>query len=391
MREIGSGVGTEVGSEVQVAVAPPATDVPTLALPRGTRHIPSLDGLRGLAILAVLGVHSGVNNFGGCGVDIFFVLSGYLITGILLNERIDTGRVGFKNFYARRWLRLFPALMLLVVLYIPASKLMHLHVNDAVKDSFIALFYMSNWTRAFGSVHPDFLGHTWSLSVEEQFYLIWPPVVLLLYKLFGRTWKAAGVCLAGMTTVILYRWWMIKHGASMDRFANGLDTRMDTLMAGAAIAFFTPKLSRFLSGALAWIAVAAFAVYFSGWYHESFEYVLGWTVVLLLGLLNARAGLLSRLLSLRPLVWIGKISYGLYLFHFPIMKWMIDHNWTVRDKAVVGSAMGFGLATLSYYLVERPCLRLKDRFRGPEARPREAQAPAAGNEWIACEMAKGTA
>lgn len=386
---------------VEGSSVPATKETPSLSLPKGTRHIPSLDGVRGLAILAVLTVHSGLNHYGGAGVDVFFVLSGYLITGILLNERIETGRVGFKNFYMRRWLRLFPALLLLVLLYLLAAKLMHMHVNEAVKDSFIALFYISNWTRAFGSIHPDYLGHTWSLSVEEQFYLIWPPLVLLLYKLLGRTWKAAGVCVLGAVTIVLYRWWMIKHGATMARFSNGLDTRMDTLVAGAAIAFFTPKLPRLVSAALTWVAVGAFVVYFGGWYHDSFEYVLIWTVLLLVGLLNARAGIVARLLSLKPLVWIGRVSYGVYLFHYPIMKWMIIHNWSVRDKTVVGSALGFGLATLSYYLVERPCLRLKDRFRSTSPRQTARGAgssseaaggtEAAGSEEQMVHLAKGTA
>jgi peptidoglycan/LPS O-acetylase OafA/YrhL len=365
--------------------------VPTLALPRATRHIASLDGIRGLAILAVLAVHSGLNDFGGCGVDVFFVLSGYLITGILLKERAENGRVNFKNFYARRWLRLYPALLLLIALYIPATKLFHRHVNQAVGDSFIALFYLSNWWRTF-SVRPDFLGHTWSLSVEEQFYLIWPPLVLLLYRWLGRSWKAALVCAATVGGVIAYRWWMIRNGASLDRISNGLDTRIDMLIAGSALAFYTPPISRYFAAALTWAAAIAFFVYLGGWYHESYEYILGWTLVMLVGLLNGNTTLLAKVLALKPLVWIGRVSYGIYLFHFPAMKWMIDHHWSVRDKTIVGWSIGFGLATLSYYLVERPCLRLKDRFRSEKpAADAGGATQAANGEWISCQLSKGTA
>ncbi len=345
------------------------------------RHVDAFDGIRGLAVLAVMAAHVGLNDRGGCGVDIFFVLSGFLITGILLRERGQRGRVSFFNFYARRWLRLFPALLLTVLLFLVFARVMGLHMTGAGWDSLMALSYTSNWTRAFGN-KPDYLGHTWSLSIEEQFYLLWPPVMLLLYRWLGRTWRGAAGCAALAAIVVAYRWWMIQAGATEQRIYNGLDTRLDTLLAGAARAFFMPRVTRVGGELLAWVSAGALTCFVAGWLGDSTEQVTLGTVGLLVGLSNAPAGAAARVLSLTPLVWVGKISYGLYLFHFPLMKYMIEQHWTVRDKTLVGISVAFALATASYYLVERPFLRLKDRFRGGRER-------GPGGKWIECSLTKG--
>ena len=165
-------------------------------------YVPALDGIRGIAIICVMIMHSGFKLFKGgfIGVDIFFVLSGFLITYLLVREydRHDE-QVNLKAFYARRALRLGPALILMLIgnslwgifFFTPAESMSNL------EDALIALFYMANWARAFEIHAPRFLGHTWSLSIEEQFYILWPMIFLLLMRCIRSRALVAAVVLAG--------------------------------------------------------------------------------------------------------------------------------------------------------------------------------------------------
>src|SRR5438874_2564773 len=154
---------------------------------RSLGYQPALDGLRAVAVLAVFGFHatsSGVPG-GYVGVDLFFVLSGFLITSLLLEERVRTGRVRLSWFYARRFLRLAPALVALLLCYVLCYGLWK---GDrwptALKSAGLAAVYLSNWARSLGVNDMGWVGHTWSLSVEEQFYLLWPPLLLLGFRVF---------------------------------------------------------------------------------------------------------------------------------------------------------------------------------------------------------------
>ena len=163
----------------------------------------ALDGLRGIAVLAVMSVHAGFNSRGGLiGVEIFFVLSGFLISCLLIEEWDQSNDISLKQFYLRRGLRLFPALvaMLLVV-----SGYYWLNYSKAIawpvtRDGLIALFYSTNWVRSFGLNGASLFGHTWTLSIEEQFYILWPLILLLLLRrASSRTsmlcWVSLGIVL----------------------------------------------------------------------------------------------------------------------------------------------------------------------------------------------------
>ena len=206
-----------------------------------SRHVPELDGLRGIAILSVI-VHHQLTpyslNGGFLGVDLFFVLSGFLITGLLLAEFEKTGKVSLKKFYMRRVLRLGPALFLyllgcLVVTYYTQL----INFKTELKLVLIALAYSTNWRLALDwdrSLDPTAI--IWSLSIEEQFYLLWPILLIACLTLgLRRRFIALGLTVV-MTAIVLNRLWLLDAGRSLTRLYYGSDTRADALLVGCLIA-----------------------------------------------------------------------------------------------------------------------------------------------------------
>ncbi len=202
-------------------------------------YVPELDGMRGIADLAVMAYHARTPflNGGFIGVDIFFVLSGFLITSLIINEYDSSASLNFKYFYMRRLLRLGPALILLLLVFVMLS-MIFLSKDKAQSNiitAIISLFYMSNWARAF-SIHPlDYLGHTWSLSIEEQFYILWPLTLLVMLRAFKNRWIIAIMTLSFALTSWILRIQLIQNGTTFNRLYNGLDTRADALMIGCAL------------------------------------------------------------------------------------------------------------------------------------------------------------
>jgi peptidoglycan/LPS O-acetylase OafA/YrhL len=357
-------------------------------------YYPSLDGLRTIAVGIVLCAHGGVPYFrsGGTGVDVFFVLSGFLITTILITEHARTGAINFRNFYARRFLRLAPALFLTCGLVAVAMPVFEGRFPGT--EIALSLSYTANWAIAFHEYHLTWLNHCWSLAVEEQFYLIWPLVIVGLERSVRSTARKIQ-CLIGCAVMIaLYR---ASHvGSYTDSRINfGLDTRMDTLMVGAALAYFVQGLrgreaseavSEFL-GAVAPVALAGiFAVinivtWYSPW--------MGWigyvlvssaAMIVIADLVMGRHSLLARPLAWRPMVFIGRISYGLYLYHLPVY-YMVEQTIpgeTLVVRLTFKVLLSVGLAAGSYYLIEKRFLKLKDRFESqPRAKSRSVREPAA--------------
>lgn len=344
-------------------------------------YVPQLDGLRGAAILSVIIFHAGAPFLRGgfVGVDVFFVLSGFLITSLLIKEFDTTKSISLKNFYVRRILRLGPALLLLLTVFCLLSVVL-LSEEKAIRnlvDALISLVYLSNWARAFSIHPPDFLGHTWSLSIEEQFYITWPIILLLLLRRTTNRWHIVTFA----TFVALTSWFVRIHlamnEASAERLYNGLDTRADTLMVGCTLGILLSPgllkqsrktLSKWLviAAPLSAITLLAFSI-LSNWrdlwmYHWGFFVVELLTSVLILDIyLNPRS-IIGQLLSMRWLVWIGSISYGLYLWHYPIFRTMKAFGFDVLTVFTVGSITTFFVAACSYYLLERPFLKFKERF-----------------------------
>ena len=346
-------------------------------------YYPALDGLRTIAVGIVLCAHGGVSWFrsGGVGVDIFFVLSGFLITTILRTERQRTGAINFRNFYARRFLRLAPALLLTCAVVAVAKPAFGEPFPGT--DIALALSYTANWAQAFYNYYLTWLNHCWSLAIEEQFYLIWPLVILGLERGIRAPGAKAGLLLGGAAGIAVYRAWHV--GVWTDERINfGLDTRMDSLMIGAALAYLVqamadqggtqfPLCSKVLGRFIAPLALATLflipniVTWYSPWMGWiGYVLVAGLAATVLADLVLGRHSLLAPVLATRPMVFVGKISYGLYLLHLPVYfaveKAIPDAPLVVRLGWKVGVSLA--LATMSYYWVERRFLKLKSKFEG---------------------------
>lgn len=343
---------------------------------------PALDGLRAVAVLAVIGYHLDYKWLRGgfVGVDLFFVLSGYLITSLLLVEHERTGRIDFVAFWLRRAKRLLPAVLLLIIaiaLY-EATRASIFELTLRRGDLLWTLFYGSNWHfiassqdyfAQFSEASP--VRHTWSLAVEEQFYLAWPLIVgAVLSRTRDKYPRLIVVCglgaiLSAAVMALLY------DRGNPSRAYYGTDARIHQPLLGALLAIlsrgdllqrfrrFAPSLS--LVGAAIILVAMRFlndhdAIYWRGF---SILLALGGTA-LIWGLEAAPTAPSARLLSLEPFRWTGKISYGLYLWHWPVT--FAIRSAPVELAMLPGStglnmtrlAATFGLAAASFYLVEQP-------------------------------------
>lgn len=346
------------------------------------KYTPELDGLRGISILWVMFFHAGFPHMRGgfIGVDIFFVLSGFLITVLLILEYDRLGRISLKNFYIRRILRLGPALICLLIIFCLVSAIV-LDIEKAKSnylDALIALFYLSNWSRAFAIHPPDFIGHTWSLSIEEQFYLFWPVfLVFLLNKSVKRSYIAIITILIA-TISWFFRVYLLLNDASPERLYNGLDTRADGLMIGCFIGIlagsgcFTDNVRRMLKKILIIITpVSMFCLFifsfFLNWkdpkmFAFGFIIVEIFAAILILDVIVGRQNFIRKILSMRWLVWIGSISYGLYLWHYPVFRSMRAMGFNLSITMTLGIGITFLIATVSYYFMERPILKIKRKY-----------------------------
>lgn len=356
----------------------------TKAVKLKTQYEPALDGIRGLAVLSVMVFHAvpTVVSGGFLGVDIFFALSGYLITGLMLAEYEKTGELNFWRFFGKRCCRLMPALLLMLLVYglvIWLFKSSATLKNQGI-DILVAHLYITNWARVVNLNQATDLGHTWSLGVEAQFYLVWPFILLWLLRYFGiKPRLLLAVCvLAGASYAV--RYWLGHQGVDVSRVYNGSDTRAETLMWGAALAVLmkiTPSMqvrvgqtNMIWQTILAWLSLATLLVMiFKMQWVSSFYYQVGITGVALLSLfliwyLHLYSNtLLKQVFENRFLVWIGTISYGLYVWHFPIYQMVISWGFEDWYLLAVGLVATFAAAAISFYGLERPVLNwYKERY-----------------------------
>jgi peptidoglycan/LPS O-acetylase OafA/YrhL len=344
-------------------------------------------------MLAIMAYHGGLSWIPGgfFAVDVFFVLSGFLITSLLIGERLSRGRIRLKAFWARRARRLLPALLVMIVAvtlyarFIAAPGMYPQLRSDALS----ALFYVANWHFilsgqnyfvANGPVSP--LLHTWTLGIEEQFYLVWPLLVVAVMWRAGRSGRGAGRALWALMALSLVgaaasatEMALIYQPADVNRVYFGSDTHAQSLLIGAALAaavalwrrrgqeFVTARSARFVIAffGLAGIAVLAWMwsqlnVNDSGIFDGGFA---GASVcvaaVVLSGVLVPRS-LVARVLSFAPLRYLGRISYGMYLWHFPLDIALTEARVGVGGYALFGirSALTIAIATVSYYGLEKP-------------------------------------
>jgi peptidoglycan/LPS O-acetylase OafA/YrhL len=357
-------------------------------------HVNALDGLRALAVLSVMAYHAGFSWIPGGfhGVDAFFVLSGYLITSLLVVERQGTGTIRFGRFWARRARRLLPALFLMVgglaVLHLawPAA----LAWPDPVADVAATLGYVANWHFVAGNANyfapsfPSPLLHTWSLAIEEQFYLVWPLIVFAVLgglTRLGRKERTApdvrrrlgwlGVfCGVGALGSAAWMWALTPANADLNRAYYGTDTRAQALLVGAGLAVALAlwparpaRVRRF--GAVAGVTglLGAAAVWYlipeASSFHGGFLLASVASAVLVAGVVLAPGGPAARLLSVRPMRYVGTISYGAYLWYWPVALVMTPERTGLGEWGlfVCRTAVTLGIAALSARLVEMPIRR----------------------------------
>jgi peptidoglycan/LPS O-acetylase OafA/YrhL len=319
-------------------------------------YVPALDGLRGIAILLVVAVHYTLLPIGGVyGVDLFFVLSGFLITTLLLEELSASGRIRLRAFYARRARRLFPALAVLLLAYLLFEAARGVDGLHAVA---VYGLYAGNVYQAVA--HTRFtqtgLEHLWSLAEEEQFYLVWPAVLLVLTRVRRPVRWLAALFLA----LASYRIALIFHGANVERIGHAPDTRSEGLVLGSLVAYWRPQAREWLAKAAAAVALLLVLTRdpIGGFSLPLFELAAAGLVVSAVG-----ATELARGLSWRPLVQLGKISYSLYLWHLTIL-WAFGN----QDR-VVALLLSVAAACASYRFVEQP-------FRRRRLRVEAAPSPA---------------
>lgn len=373
-------------------------------------HQPALDGLRGLALLVMLAYHGDLGVVPGAyfTLSAFFVLSGYLITSLLLAEHDAHGRVDLKAFWGRRFRRLMPgALVGLVAVVVfgwlaaDGDQLAHLR-----GDVLAGLGYVANWrfiasgqTYADAFASPSPVQHYWSLAIEEQFYVVLPLVVVgVLAALAWRSrrrsatsavttpvglsaggrWVLAGVLGAG---ALVSTWWMaVVYAPGTERAYYGTDARAGEFLVGAALAVLLARrpIHRPASSRPRWLAfqavgVAALLATLALWatvgINDARIYRGGFLLAALLAAVlitvARRPGPLATALSWRPLRWVGAISYGVYVLHWPIFLWLTEARTHLPPWPLFGLRMAVtvGLALVSYHLIEQP-IRLRRRLTG---------------------------
>jgi peptidoglycan/LPS O-acetylase OafA/YrhL len=347
-------------------------------------HQPALDGVRGLAVAAVLLFHGGHLTGGYLGVDAFFVLSGFLITSLLLSEAKTHGDISLRAFWSRRARRLLPAVIcvLLAVAFYAAFVAQPEELATIRGDALATLFYVANWRQIFTSNDyfalfrsPSPLQHTWSLAIEEQFYLLWP---LLLFALVRR--RSAGDSARRVLWVssllaagsFLLMQVLYKPG-DVSRVYYGTDTRISSILIGAALGALLmlrgPVTSQRTRTALEVVAVAGALLLAVAWSHLSgssttlyrgglLVCALATAAVIAAGV-HPQRGPVAHALSWRPLCALGIISYGVYLWHWPVYVFLDSSrvHLTGWPLLCVQIAVTLAVAYASYRLVERPIRR----------------------------------
>ena len=350
-----------------------------------TRYMPGLDGLRAIAVVAVIIYHLNPQILSGgfLGVDTFFVISGFLITSLLLHEYSETGRIDLKNFWIRRFKRLIPAVVFLLMVLVSYMALFHLERLMAIKsDVFAALVYMSNWwfiikdVSYFEALEAHPLKHLWSLAIEEQFYIIWPLVLLAMLvfvKRMNRIWLITFILsLVSLIVMIV----LSAPFSDNSRVYFGTDTRAHSLLIGVMLAYIFPpfrlkaQIDRASSVVLnsagiislgiliymfTFVSASHYWIYAGGLY-----LIAALTTVLIAASVHPTTFFATKLLGNPLFVWIGKRSYSLYLWHYPII--VLSNTYFIQGQVpiymiIIQIVLTLVMAEISYRFIEQPFRR----------------------------------
>ena len=364
-------------------------------------YLPALDGLRAIAVAAVVAYHLGADQVPGglLGVGIFFTLSGFLITGILRSTFERTGGFDLKHFWLRRARRLLPAVVLVLVVVMAVTALSNPgEIGVRTAETVAALFYVSNWTTIGLGVSyfarfngPGPLDHLWSLAVEEQFYVFWPLIVWGLVTLLRRRWDRVALVTLGLAVLSFIAMWVIAApGFDNTRAHEGTDTRAGGLLIGAALGMMwrparasvrLPVRGRVVLETVGVLSLVAIGVLltqtdeYSLFLYRGGILILSVATALLIAVTTHPASMLGKAVGAAPLRWVGERSYGIYLWHLPVIVFLPaevlkDSPW----RPVLLCIVIVALASLSWALVEDPIRRRG--VLGALRRGREHRAPA---------------
>lgn len=331
-------------------------------------YFPALDGVRGWMAIGVLLAHVNLPWFPGAMVlmELFFVISGFLITSIIWRGIEKHGYLDLKEFWKRRLARLYPVLILVVVVCSVVAFFVVDDMRPVLSDGLATLLYYSNWTKLYNYIYPSIYGQTWSLAVEEQFYLLWSLIFLAATKFRLNALRIAGCLVLLALCCMAWKYYLIAQGAPWSRLYYALDTRMDAFVAGGLLALAYPRLHRWFQHSLlhALLNVAACLylllvvlgtpkemAYF--YWQQSAAVILSALVVLLLA--SPRQSIFQWLFRLRPSVLLGQRCYSIYLWHWPVI-WLLLATFQL-DKiellcVVLPSVLL--LSWMSYAWVEQP-------------------------------------
>ncbi|HXK33637.1 MAG TPA: acyltransferase family protein [Dehalococcoidia bacterium] len=362
---------------------------------RGLRitYMPALDGVRGLAVAGVLAYHGGLSwaRGGFLGVDAFLVLSGYLITTLLLVEGDARDGIDLRAFWMRRARRLLPALFVLIAgVAAYAALLAEPHELSGIRaDAFATVAYVANWRQVlagdsyfeqFGAPSP-FL-HTWSLAIEEQWYVLWPLALALALRARARPRMLLALCIALALASAALMALLHAPGEDLSRVYYGTDTRAQSLLVGAAlaVALSMPAMAAALSRrrhALQGAAIAAAAMLAWAWhdatgstdilYRGGFLVLALCVAIIIAATIADAGGAVARVLRLAPLRWAGVVSYGVYLYHWPLFLVLTPERTGLDGYALfaVRCAASVSAAAVSHWLIEDPVRRGRIASRVP--------------------------
>lgn len=351
---------------------------------------PELDGVRGAAILLVMLVHLHEWPRGGfLGVDVFFTLSGFLITTLLLEEWQARGTISLRHFYARRALRLFPAVVVLLVAYCAfALAAGGPYLGTRLRGVAYGATYTANWPQAFGLGFPEQeIGFLWTLAIEEQYYLLWPGLLLLGLGVARLSPRRLPAAIAGLVLAVWVWRVILAQAVEGRRVYFGTDTRLDQILLGAALAAWFVRRPASAKGSWAlrlagWAGVAYLAwrlfdtVYFRWWYPTVGLASIGLAAAAVLAcLVTGSSPTLGWLLRRRWLRWTGTLSYSLYLWHVPAIK-AVERSFLGESaplRILAGVVLSFLLAAASYRFVELPFLRRRRNHEQLAATKAEAE------------------
>jgi peptidoglycan/LPS O-acetylase OafA/YrhL len=321
-------------------------------------YVPTLDGLRGIAIASVVLYHAGLLPGGFLGVDLFFVLSGFLITTLLLEERAANGRVNLRAFYVRRARRLLPGLLALLLLLALWALVARPVDAPLLEDIGLTLAYVANIYRAYFHHFAEPLSMMWSLAQEEQFYLFWPALLLALLRFTKRRSIVVG-CALGLVALWAWRVGLVLDGASVRRIRFSPDTHFDPLLIGCLLAFCWRRLPRLGAVALVGFLAEEFVARdVSRLVLAAGAPVAAVAAALVVG--DAARGRM-RVLEWRPLVWLGKISYSVYVWQALAFLAVEQLDLSVAGTRFIAITFAVALGAASYRFVEQPFRRRRSQ------------------------------